>query len=131
MYQGNKKKNYPTVLIKHSLRSGQKIYYPGNVAIEGDINPGAEIIAKGDILVMGNLFGLAHAGAEGDLESIILAFNLKPTQLRIANYVARPPEEEEKASKKEIFPEIAYLQDEKVIIERYKTLKKSYIAFLD
>lgn len=131
MFKEPKKKNYPTILIKHSLRSGQKIYYPGNIVVQGDINPGAEIIAKGDILVMGNLFGLAHAGARGDIESFILAFNLNPTQLRIADCVARPPEEEKLASKKEIFPEIAYLKDGKVIIEKYRTLKKSYAAFLD
>ena len=66
------------------------------MVIVGDVNPGSEIIATGDILIMGNLRGLAHAGAKGDKTSIVAAFRLQPTQIRIANYISRPPEGKKK-----------------------------------
>ena len=53
-----------TVLIKRTLRSGQKERHRGNIVIIGDVNPGAEVVATGDVVIMGVLRGLAHAGAE-------------------------------------------------------------------
>ncbi len=107
------------LLLKKTIRSGQKISYNGTVVIVGDVNPGSEIIATGDILIMGNLRGLAHAGAKGDKTSIVAAFRLQPTQIRIANYISRPPE-----GKKEVpqFPEIARLKERGIVIEPYNVL---------
>ncbi|MCQ2559962.1 MAG: AAA family ATPase, partial [Clostridia bacterium] len=42
-----------TVLIKRTLRSGQRMNYQGNVVVLGDVNPGAEIIAGGNVLLEG------------------------------------------------------------------------------
>lgn len=105
-----------TILIRRTLRSGQKIYYPGNVVIVGDVNPGAEVVAGGNIVVMGAVRGLVHAGALGNEEAVILAFRLQPTQLRIANHFARPPEDD--ASNGE-GPEIARVKNGIVTIESY------------
>jgi len=90
------------------------------VVILGDANPGSEIVATGDILVMGALRGMAHAGAEGDVSAIVAAFRLKPTQLRIAEIISRPPEDKEDLPQ---FPEIARLKDNIIVIEPYNTLK--------
>jgi len=108
------------LLLKRTVRSGQKISYRGTVVILGDANPGSEIVATGDILVMGTLRGMAHAGAEGDRSAIVAAFRLKPTQLRIAGIISRPPEEKEYLPR---FPEIARLKDNVIVIEPYNTLK--------
>src|SRR5690606_3601345 len=35
------KKNIDTILINRTIRSGQRIKYPANIVIIGDINPGA------------------------------------------------------------------------------------------
>jgi len=108
------------LLLKRTVRSGQKISYRGTVVILGDANPGSEIVATGDILVMGTLRGMAHAGAEGDTTAIVAAFRLKPTQLRIAEVISRPPEDKEDLPS---FPEIARLRDNIIVIEPYNTLK--------
>ncbi len=108
------------LLLKRTVRSGQKISYRGTVVILGDANPGSEIVATGDILVMGALRGMAHAGAEGDVSAIVAAFRLKPTQLRIAEIISRPPEDKEDLPQ---FPEIARLKDNIIVIEPYNTLK--------
>ena len=106
-----------TVMICRHLRSGQKFFTRGNIVILGDINPGAEIIAGGNILVMGALRGMAHAGAMGDEESVIAAFRLNPTQLRIANHITRAPDGERLEVNN---PELARIRAGKVVIERLK-----------
>ncbi len=57
------------------------------------MNPGGTILSTGSIYVMGSLKGMAHAGRDGDESAVIAASLLKPTQLRIANIISRPPDE--------------------------------------
>ena len=73
------------VLIRKTLRSGASIKYPGHVLVEGDVNPGAEILAGGSVYIWGKLRGSAHAGIDGSETEVICALELNPTQLRIAN----------------------------------------------
>lgn len=75
----------PTLYLRKTLRSGQKVVFAGNVVLLGDLNPGAQIEADGDIIVLGQLRGTVHAGAEGDRDSTIVTSSLRPTQLRIAD----------------------------------------------
>ncbi|MBW4827282.1 MAG: septum site-determining protein MinC [Clostridiaceae bacterium] len=105
-----------TKFIKTTLRSGQKIEYNGNVVIFGDVNPGSMVVAGGNIVVLGNLRGVAHAGYDGNKEAIVAAFALQPTQLRIANLISRRPDEDIEYPK---WPEIAKIEGNEVIIERY------------
>ena len=44
-----------TLLLRRTVRSGQRIAYDGNVVVLGDVNPGAELVASGDVLVLGAL----------------------------------------------------------------------------
>ncbi len=108
-----------TLLIQRNLRSGQNLYYHGNMVILGDVNPGAEICAGGDIVVMGSLRGIAHAGASGNTKAVILAYRLQPTQLRIADKITRPPEKDLGAN----IPELARLSDNQMVIEPYRSQK--------
>lgn len=82
-----------TLLVRRTIRSGQRLHYDGNVVVMGDVNPGAEIVCTGDILVLGSLRGVAHAGAEGRIGATVFAFRLEPTQLRIAHLISRAPDE--------------------------------------
>ena len=50
-----------TILVKRTLRSGQRVFFPGNIVVLGDVNPGAEVIAGGNVLIMGSMRGMAHA----------------------------------------------------------------------
>lgn len=76
-----------------TLRSGDHLEADGSVLLLGDVNPGARISAGGHVLVWGRLRGIAHAGRHGDRGALILAMQLRPLQLRIADVVARGPEE--------------------------------------
>lgn len=79
--------------VANTVRSGQRLLHPGSVLVAGDVNSGAEVIAEGDIIVFGTLRGLAHAGCRGDHKARILAGAMRPQQLRIADRIARSPED--------------------------------------
>lgn len=97
--------------LKNTIRSGMEIFHPSSVIIIGDVNPGAIIVANGDILVWGNLKGVAHAGAAGNHQALIMALKMQPTQLRIADLVARAPE-----NSPDDISEIAYISSEGIKI---------------
>ena len=73
------------------LRSGEHLQSDGTVLLLGDLNPGGRISAAGHVLVWGRLRGTAHAGCHGDRNARIVALQLRPLQLRIAEVVARGP----------------------------------------
>ncbi len=75
--------------VKMTVRSGTEIRHAGSIVIFGDVNAGGEIIADGDILVWGKLKGVAHAGAKGNSQAVIMALHMEATQLRIGDFIAR------------------------------------------
>ncbi|AZO94311.1 septum site-determining protein MinC [Halocella sp. SP3-1] len=110
-----KPRTMDTILINRTIRSGQRIKYPANIVVIGDINPGAEVIAGGDILVIGKLRGVVHAGASGSMESQVIALKLQPTQLRIGTIISRSPDD--KRFLQPVSPERAYIKDGIIIVE--------------
>lgn len=109
---------HPTLLIRRTLRSGQKVRFQGNVVVVGDVNPGAEIEAAGDIIVMGWLRGVAHAGASGDEQAQVSAFRLNPTQLRIAHMIARAPDSDDNTLPG--VPEFAEIREGRLVIDQWQ-----------
>ena len=105
-----------TITVKKTVRSGQRISFEGNLVIMGDVNPGAEVIASGDIIVLGKLRGTAHAGAEGDQTAQIIAFQLRPVQIRIAGVITRDSEPGPKV--KYMGPEVARIKDGNIQVDR-------------
>ena len=84
-----------TKFHRGSLRSGQKLESDGSLVILGDVNSGAEVMASDNIVVLGALRGLAHAGAKGNKQAIIVAGLLDTVQIRIANIVREIDRDEE------------------------------------
>lgn len=107
-----------TRFYKSTIRSGQNINYSGNVVIIGDVNSGAEVVAAGNIVVLGVLRGVAHAGYTGNKRAFVAAYKLLPSQLRIADLIARSPDNYENDNKP-LIPEIAKIKDGSIIIEPY------------
>jgi len=100
--------------VQRTVRSGQVVRHHGHVTVLGDLNAGGEIIAGGNVIVWGRLRGTVHAGALGDREAVICALELAPTQLRIADLIARPPD-----GRAERRPEIACVVDEQISVEAW------------
>lgn len=107
--------------LQMTVRSGTEIRHPGTVVILGDLNPGGNVIADGDILVWGRLRGVAHAGASGNAKCLIVALQMEPTQLRIADSVARAPT----TIPTQFYPEIAYVTPEGIRITKAADFSKS------
>lgn len=105
--------------VARTLRGGQKVAFPGDVIVFGDVNPGATVEAGGHILVFGSLRGLAHAGQHGDTASVIVSFDLRPTQLRIGSHIAFPAEGSPRAPRG-FQPEVAWVRGDRILIEDYQ-----------
>lgn len=86
-----------TVVVNKTLRGGQEVRTESSVLVLGNVNPGAQIIAGGSIDVRGTCRGNVHAGAFGDQTACIVADKLRPIQIRIADLIARPPDNMKKA----------------------------------
>ncbi len=110
--------------LQTTVRSGIEVRHPGTVVILGDLNPGGNVVAAGDILVWGRLRGFAHAGARGDTQCLIMALQMEPTQLRIADSVARAPE----TPPSHFYPEVAYVTPQGIRITRVADFDKTNLG---
>jgi len=109
-------KNEQAILVRRSLRSGQKISAYGHVVILGDVNHGAEIVSGGSVMVLGHCRGVIHAGVSGDANAVIVAWKMEPTVLSIANGRYAP-------SKTTTLPSICHiakLRGKEITIEPYE-----------
>jgi septum site-determining protein MinC len=110
-------KEEKTLYFRGTVRSGQLLEFPGNVVIMGDVNPGAYVSASGDILVMGRLYGVVQAGAEGNEQAVIISPGFFPSQLRIAHFIGRPPDDNPSSRSHRIQTEKASIKNGAIVIE--------------
>ncbi len=101
---------------RRTVRSGEKIAAEGHVIVLGDINPGAEVIAGSSIFVWGSLKGSAYAGVPDRADAVIAALHLAPIQLRIAAYIARPPEAQTTTVS---VPQMARVERNAIVVEAW------------
>ncbi len=108
--------------VARTVRSGQVLEVEGDLLLIGDVNPGGTVMAGGNIFVMGTLRGIAHAGAYGDNDAVITASLLKPSQLRIADLISRPPDQTGVADAE---AECAYIKEgTEISVDRVQILTK-------
>ena len=89
------------MIINHTIRGGQEVKVNSSVLICGNVNPGAQVIAGGSIDIRGTCRGFVHAGAFGDKTACVVADRLMPAQIRIADLIARAPDEPEQVTQAE------------------------------
>jgi len=102
------------IFYKGMLRSGQVLESETSIVILGDVNPGARVISKGNIIILGALKGNAYAGAAGNNSAFVVALEMNPCQIRIADVMARGSDEKKKMDKK---AKIAFIEDGNIYIE--------------
>lgn len=69
----------PTVIVHHTLRSGQSVTTGGNVLVVGDLNEGAEVHAAGSIYVLGIVRGVVSAGVS------VTALGFEPSRMTVGD----------------------------------------------
>jgi septum site-determining protein MinC len=106
------------VVVMADMKPGCQVRATGSVVVMGDIRPGAKVISNRNVVVMGKVEGFIHAGARGNKNAYIVANNLNPMVLKIANYIAEAPDEDYTNSD-DISPEIAFTSNEMIVIENY------------
>lgn len=108
--------------LQTTVRSGVEIRHPGTIVVLGDANPGSSLVAGGDILVWGRLRGTAHAGFGGDRDRYIMALQMQPTQLRLADLVARAPD----SPSADYLPEVAYVGNNAIRIAQAQAFARQH-----
>lgn len=100
---------------KGNLRSGQVLEVETSVIIIGDVKPGARVVSKGNVIILGSLKGTVFAGATGNINSFVVALDMSPMQIRIADTIARAPDKPIKDVVKEA--KIAFMENGNIYIE--------------
>ena len=103
---------------KGTLKDGQTLETENSVIVLGDVYPGASIVSNKDIVVLGGLYGQAYAGGSGDEGHFVVALEMSPEKLKIGDFKYKSSEKPSKwPIKPKIQPKIAYVRDQRVIIE--------------
>lgn len=100
---------------KGNLRSGQALESETSIIIIGDVNPGARVVSKGNVIILGSLKGNVFAGATGNENAFVVALDMRPVQIRIADTIGRSPDRPIKDAVKEA--KIAFIEDGNIYIE--------------
>lgn len=70
---------------KGNLRDGDVLESEASMVIIGDVEKGAKVMAKGNVIVLGRLSGTVCAGITGNMNAVIVAFEMSPVQVKIAD----------------------------------------------
>ncbi|WP_041090445.1 septum site-determining protein MinC [Jeotgalibacillus soli] len=105
------------------IRSGQVIEVEGDFLLIGDVNPGGMIMAGGNIYILGTLKGIAHAGCYGNEQAVIVASQMRPSQLRISKHLNRAPDTD-KNDQESHEMECAYIDEsDQIVVDRLQVLR--------
>ena len=110
---------------KGTLRSGQVLETESSVVILGDVNPGGKVIACGNVIVLGSLRGNIYAGANGNENAFVVALDMDPMQIKIADVIARSSDapvvikKRLKSKVKGVQPKIAYVFEGNIYVEDF------------
>ncbi len=101
--------------FKGNLRSGQVLDVETSIIIIGDVKAGAKVVSKGNVIILGALRGNVYAGSAGNHDAFVVALDMEPMQIRIADTIARAPDKPKKKQPKET--KIAFWEDGNIYIE--------------
>lgn len=100
-----------------TLKNGQTLETETSIVILGDIYPGSAVVSTKDIIVLGGLYGEAYAGGSGESGHFVVALDMSPEKLKIGDLKYRADKLPKWSIKPKVQPKIAYMRDEKIIIE--------------
>lgn len=110
--------------FRGNMGEGESLESESSIVIIGDVGRGAKVTAKGNVIVLGKLEGSVTAGVAGSEGTVIVAFEMAPTQLRIAQYSGRCQEKGKRLGRG---PMIACVENCTIIV---KNIKKSFFNSL-
>ncbi|MCR5357779.1 MAG: hypothetical protein K6E63_10315 [Lachnospiraceae bacterium] len=102
---------------KGSIKAGETIETDSSIIILGDVNNGGTVNASGSIIVLGTLYGHAHAGCFGDDSRFVVALDIKPTRVRIADYSEMLNQKNGMFLKNRAVPKIIFVKEGRICAE--------------
>lgn len=111
--------------FRGDLHRGEALESEASIVIIGDVNHGARVTAKGNIIVLGELRGNVHAGVSGNQEAVVVALEMSPRQIKIADLTGHFSDKGKKLGKG---PMIAQTENDKICV---KPVKKSFFSTLN
>lgn len=121
-----------------TLKEGMALHSDGHLVLLGSVCKGADLTAAGNIIVIGGLYGTAHAGCNGHNGSYIIAMDMRPEGLAIAQtaeeYTYSDIEDDREASetdKKTLFDKLRKKSDnDETVSEKSDSDVVSAVALL-
>ena len=74
--------------FKGTLRSGQVLDVETSIIVIGDVKVGAKVVSKGNVIILGTLEGTVYAGSTGNTNAFVIALDMNPMQIKIADVIA-------------------------------------------
>ena len=100
-----------------TLKDGQILETESSIVVLGDVYPGSVIISTKDIVILGGLFGKAYAGGNGSEGHFVAALEMAPERLQIGDFKYKCGKQMKWSIKPKVQPKIAYVKDNKVVME--------------
>lgn len=110
---------------KGDLHRGETLESEVSIVVIGDVHHGARVTSKGNIIILGELKGTVHAGVSGNQSSIVVALEMAPLQIKIADISSRFSDKNRKLGKG---PMMAAVENCSICS---KPLKKSFLSVLN
>ncbi len=110
---------------KGTLFRGDSLESEASIVVIGDVHHGARVTAKGNIIILGELKGSVFAGAAGNETAVVVALDMAPVQIRIADYSSRIGEKNKRLGRG---PMIASVEDGAICT---KALKKNVLSMFN
>ena len=70
---------------KGTLRAGDVLESDASIVIIGDVEKGARVAARGNVIILGSLKGSVSAGIAGNINAVVVAFEMAPDQVKISD----------------------------------------------
>ncbi|MBR6469491.1 MAG: hypothetical protein IKS84_03835 [Lachnospiraceae bacterium] len=99
---------------KGSVKAGETIETDSSIIILGDVNNGGAVNASGNIIILGTLYGHVHAGCFGDASRFVVALDIKPTRVRIADFSEMLSQKTGMFLKNRAVPKIIFVKDDRI-----------------
>lgn len=101
-----------------NVSKGKSVESDGHLILVGNVYEDGVITAVGNIVVFGKLYGKAHAGCMGNDNAYVLAYDMKPADIRISKNHAYFEKSDFKGGAKK-----AFLSDGRIVSEDYNADK--------
>jgi len=110
--------------FRGDLKAGDHLEAETSIVVIGNVERGARVISKGNVIILGDLNGSVTAGAGGNENTVIVAMEMAPLQVKIADCMTRFSEKGKRLGRG---PMTVSVENGEIC---FKSMKKSFFELL-